>query len=184
MRMESLTLAAPDVTPAEAAAALGSTETDSRRSRATAALTSIDTPTLSALARITSAAFKPRISTVTKSWGEVFMSRRKEGSEAFVKLAAGRLSLHSPMHSVWASIEVTGPMISSRESSKRQLQACPRCLKGNGKATEHAADPPQSRCEGDEASRRGAGQAAISRRMRDVPNGSRQSTPKSRPEAG
>ena len=33
------------------------------------------TLTRSACARATSAAFKPRISTVTKSWEEVFMSR-------------------------------------------------------------------------------------------------------------
>ena len=57
-------------------------------------------------ARATSAAFKPRISTVTKSWAVVFMSRRMEGREALVKLAAGRLSLHSPTHSVLARIEV------------------------------------------------------------------------------
>jgi hypothetical protein len=36
------------------------------------------------------------MSTVTKSWVEVVMSRRMEGREALVKLAAGRLSLHSP----------------------------------------------------------------------------------------
>ena len=84
------------------------------RSRATAARTSTETLTRSARARATSAAFRPRMSTVTKSGVGVFMSRRVEASEALVKLAARRLSLHSPMHSVLARIEVTGPMISSR----------------------------------------------------------------------
>ena len=63
---------------------------------ATAQRTSTDTLTRSDCARATSAAFKPRISTVTKSWAVVFIGRRMEGREALVKPAAGRLSLHSP----------------------------------------------------------------------------------------
>lgn len=43
---------------------------------------------------------KPRISTVTKSCVGVFMVRRMEGRGALVKLAASRLSLHSPMNPV------------------------------------------------------------------------------------
>jgi hypothetical protein len=40
---------------------------------------------------------------------------KREASEALLKLAAGRPSLHSPMHSVSAQIEVAGPMISGKE---------------------------------------------------------------------
>lgn len=46
--------------------------------------------------RATSAALEPCISTVTKSWAVLFMSRRMKRREALVKLAAGRPSLHSP----------------------------------------------------------------------------------------
>ncbi|MGE3854737.1 MAG: hypothetical protein AB7K09_23600, partial [Planctomycetota bacterium] len=47
------------------------------------------------------------------SWAVVFMSRRMEGREALVKLAASRLSLHSPTHSVLARIEALQPLDSA-----------------------------------------------------------------------
>jgi hypothetical protein len=47
---------------------------------------------------------------------------QKEASEALVKLAARRLSLHSPTHSVLARIEVNRPMISFAESSVGRLR--------------------------------------------------------------
>jgi hypothetical protein len=118
IRIDSFTAVALDGCSVDSTMRLPSSSAASPRSRATALRTSTETLTRSARARATSAAFKPRISTVTKSWAVVFMSRRMEDREALVKPAAGRLSLHSPMHSVLASIEVTGPMISRPESSK------------------------------------------------------------------
>jgi hypothetical protein len=50
---------------------------------------STDTLTRSASARATSAAFKPRMSTVTKSWVEVFMHRRMEGKRSACEAGGG-----------------------------------------------------------------------------------------------
>ena len=92
---------------------------------AIAARTRTETLTRSWCARATRAALRPRISTVTKSGDEVFMSRRMERNESqrswLVKLVASRLYLHSPTHSYSSWIAVTRPIISGEKSSPRVI---------------------------------------------------------------
>lgn len=142
-RTDSLTTA--EHLPRSTSRSPGSAASGTPRSRAIAARTSAETLTRSACARATSAAFRPRKSTVTKSWAVVFMSRRMEESEALVKLAAGRQSLHSPTHSVSARIEVTGPMISTEESSNRLLWPAGMHREADDKTTGAVVDLPTRR---------------------------------------
>ncbi len=118
MRIDSLMLVELDWTPSSTSARPCSPSSASPRSRATALRTNTDTLTRSACARATRADFKPRISTVTKLEDEVFIGRRMKENESLVKLAAHRLSLHSPMHSVFLEFDNPEPMISGPQSSQ------------------------------------------------------------------
>ena len=74
----------------------------------------------------------------------------REASEALVKLAAGRLSLHSPTHSYSSRIEATRPTISGQKSSNRTRAGSVASSHAARIRTEsglHVAHPDHSRLE-------------------------------------